>query len=71
MLGMCPYDCNNKTEHGYCRSTGCINPKYAQIIFWSHNQNTFPSPCQNCRNNPVNGGSGVCHCMLGTPPIIC
>lgn len=27
--------------------------------------NAFPSPCTNCRNNPVNGGSGICHCILG------
>lgn len=26
-----------------------------------------PSPCQNCSNNPMNGGSGICHCTLGTP----
>ena len=24
------------------------------------------SPCQNCSNNPKNGGSGICHCILGT-----
>ncbi len=31
MIGQCPYDCNNKNELGYCRSTGCVNPKYQQI----------------------------------------
>ena len=28
MIGMCPYVCNNKTSLGYCKTTGCINPKY-------------------------------------------
>ena len=23
------------------------------------------SACQNCTNNPKNGGSGICHCTLG------
>lgn len=23
------------------------------------------SPCVHCSNNPVNGGSGICHCTLG------
>lgn len=29
--------------------------------------NTFygNSPCEHCGNNPVNGGSGICHCILG------
>lgn len=69
MIGTCPYPCKNKTEFGYCRNTGCINPVYMQIIFYSHNQNTFPTPCSGCRNNPANGGSGICHCTLGTPKI--
>lgn len=29
------------------------------------------SPCQYCSNNPKNGGSGICHCILGLKPIIC
>lgn len=29
MSNLCPYICNNKTEYGYCHTTGCINPKYA------------------------------------------
>lgn len=24
------------------------------------------SPCDTCSNNPKNGGSGICHCTLGT-----
>ena len=25
--------------------------------------------CKYCQNNPKNGGSGVCQCILGTPII--
>lgn len=25
------------------------------------------NPCQNCSNNPKNGGSGICNCTLGLP----
>lgn len=27
------------------------------------------SPCRTCNNNPENGGSGVCNCILGQPKI--
>ena len=29
------------------------------------------SACKTCSNNPKNGGTGICHCILGTPPITC
>lgn len=29
------------------------------------------SPCQTCSNNPINGGSGNCNCILGTCPATC
>lgn len=25
--------------------------------------------CEGCQNNPLNGGSGVCNCILGQQPI--
>jgi hypothetical protein len=25
------------------------------------------SACKYCPNNPINGGSGICHCIMGTP----
>jgi len=31
---------------------------------------TTPSVCGSCSNNPKNGGSGICHCILGTPSIV-
>lgn len=26
---------------------------------------SIPVPCRNCLNHPLNGGTGVCHCILG------
>jgi len=28
-------------------------------------------PCKTCSNHPKNGGSGICHCILGLPKITC
>jgi len=25
----------------------------------------IPPYCRNCTNHPINGGTGVCHCILG------
>ena len=39
----------------------------------SYNKNGFftASNCEHCGNNPANGGSGICHCILGSPQITC
>ena len=31
--------------------------------------NFIPLSCRHCSNHPSNGGSGICHCILGTPVI--
>lgn len=36
-----------------------------------NNYTTDGSPCDRCSNNPKNGGSGICHCILGQPQVIC
>ena len=30
---------------------------------------TVSPACANCYNNPANGGSGICNCILGTPQV--
>lgn len=30
-----------------------------------------PSACRTCSNHPSNGGSGVCHCVLGAQSATC
>jgi hypothetical protein len=29
----------------------------------------IPEACRNCSNHPSNGGSGICHCILGQQTI--
>ena len=29
----------------------------------------IPDNCKHCPNHPSNGGSGICHCILGSPII--
>lgn len=33
--------------------------------------NSIPESCRGCSNHPSNGGSGICHCILGLPKITC
>lgn len=29
----------------------------------------IPASCRGCSNHPSNGGSGICHCTLGSPKV--
>ena len=31
----------------------------------------IPEACKTCSNHPSNGGSGICHCIIGLPQIKC
>ncbi len=31
----------------------------------------IPEGCKHCSNHPINGGSGICHCIIGAPKITC
>ena len=42
-----------------------INPNYIIPQYW------IPDSCKSCPNHPLNGGNGICHCILGTPQITC
>ena len=37
--------------------------------YYEKHSNT--DPCLGCSNNPINGGSGICHCILGVPKVMC
>jgi len=39
------------------------------ITMVTENLNERTSPCAFCPNNPSNGGSGICNCILGQPQI--
>jgi hypothetical protein len=30
----------------------------------------IPNACRTCSNHPSNGGSGICHCIMGIGPIV-
>lgn len=38
---------------------------YTNIVSNNSYEQIKQSACDNCSNNPKNGGSGVCHCILG------
>ena len=41
-------------------------------IVWSSDvweEKNIPPSCRYCSNHPINGGSGVCWCVLGVPEI--
>lgn len=62
------------TEHELLDALGHYQePVYIKGFqtIWNNNENfsTFLQPaCVNCSNNPKNGGSGICNCILGQIP---
>ena len=44
MIGPCPYACSNKTDYGYCKTTGCINIAHQHMVFSSNANSTIPVP---------------------------
>ena len=43
---------------------------YCKVVD-GHSEVFSNSPCDNCNNNPKNGGSGICNCTLSNPNITC
>lgn len=45
-------------------------PEPPEIYISGYIQQPYQAlPCTHCSNNPNNGGSDICHCILGTPKI--
>lgn len=42
---------------------------FERMIDWG--QSDPLAACRTCPNHPSNGGSGICHCINGIPPITC
>lgn len=40
------------------------SPVYTEV-------DNIPLACRSCSNHPSNGGSGVCHCILGLQQVTC
>ena len=54
----------------YNYSDGIFSPN--SPIVWSDTvweDKNVPPSCRYCSNHPINGGSGVCWCVLGVPEI--
>ena len=72
-------NCKYRLPCGWCdrKNEMCI---YKQVIsknnetlkekygLWDSDSN---DPCEHCPNNPKNGGSGICNCIIGLPKVIC
>lgn len=39
--------------------------EFKDLNFYNYTKQEEYSPCDSCSNNPKNGGSGICHCILG------
>ena len=51
-------------------SNGTFSPD--SPIVWSDTvweDKNVPPSCRYCSNHPINGGSGICWCVLGIPEI--
>lgn len=51
----------------YVVSCPCYEIDTIQIITLPviEDLNPIPAPCRECSNHTLNGGSGICHCILG------
>ena len=61
-----------------CPKCGCVNAPWVSqcscsglFVKTDASSAYTASPCQTCSNNPANGGSGNCNCILGTPKVTC
>lgn len=48
---------------------GQIPEKYVERSNIVHEDAFKALPCENCSNNPKNGGNGICNCILGQQTI--
>lgn len=58
-MDKCSHMCNNRTGHGYCKTTVCINPKYNPITIAKEYAPKFDKPvvdivevvrCRDCKH---------------------
>lgn len=55
--------------NGNTSSEESNNLYFSFIPTKEESNNIFFSNCIKCPNSPVNGGSGICNCILGQPHI--
>ena len=61
------YDCVKKFNKWINEKDDFVNHEPAPNFETLH----VPDACKSCSNHPSNGGSGICNCTLGTPPVKC
>lgn len=48
---------------------------YEHLLDWGNTSplaiDGIPNACRSCSNHPSNGGSGICHCIMGITPLKC
>lgn len=47
---------------------------FEHLIDWRQSNPSssgIPESCRTCSNHPSNGGSGICHCVMGLPQVMC
>ena len=48
---------------------------FEHLLDWSSTSplaiDGIPNACRTCSNHPSNGGSGICHCIMGITPLNC
>ena len=62
---VCP--CCGRVNAPWVSQCGCKGNVFKKIDTWS--PSGISEACRNCSNHPSNGGSGICHCILGSPKI--
>lgn len=58
------------SEEKEFKSPWWTHTKSTPSITFNAKHNEYNS-CDNCSNNPKNGGSGICFCVLGMSGIYC
>lgn len=68
MIATNPSTARYECECGWCYEEPPV--EIARVPFpytnWDNND-----PCRFCSNNPRNGGTGICHCIIGSHKITC
>ena len=54
-----------------CPKCGRVNAPWVTTCPCSQIQDmSIPPTCRSCSNHPSNGGSGICHCILGANSVV-
>lgn len=66
--GECSYLCAFRLK--LMTTTPYVYKPAAPTIYWTQSSH-MPDACLTCSNHPSNGGTGICHCTLGSQSVTC